>query len=685
MDSKNSQNSSPAPVLDQKKADLLARHFNIYFNHALGYGGEHVSSQKSATDFLPPLESLLIQVSPLTVLVDKNSVYIDQWCVDLRVSLPKIVMTFKKAGLQSISFWKGVSLQDLLLLAKVLGNKQDAFNVHSMQDLFKLKGIDKIKLNHVVYRKMTSDETVVKKEEALRRRPENTSSGGVPPFPGRIPDSEEITEHLLTQLRTFSKQLPAGLSAEDILRNIFKLQTELKTQLQVQQSVEKLQGDGQEKLSEAQRLTQQTVVRIILQEYQGGMHAPQRLAQLIRRVLPDIKELRFLLPLLKKQLLETGMPLGEFLEMVQELQGSFQNESLLALFDENAGEIGLSVQEILQGIRENPKEAARLIVLATAIRQSGTKGTPALSKLLTDYIEQASRQIFFTAEDQSAAAGSQTLSILLERLEKELLEKLGKSGISADLIGSVQTELEQRLPQTILKAKVEQVVQLAARMPSLILTDLRQAAIKVIGHREDWQKIKQPLQKELAAQGVKETQRQALIQKISEYYMHSPSFDLPRGVLNSNNTLFFLQRQIKQGMRYQSPFTGMMVSIVGIKKHILWARFSETYSSSLMPDLFSSIQKWLRELDLIGTLGALANHIPFIILPMTDEAGANSVKRRLQQQFSRFPLLIQGQPLFLALAISLTPFDKSKSLDLRSYLTHVQSKHRQEEAAANYE
>ena len=57
-------------------------------------------------------------------------------------------------------------------------------------------------------------------------------------------------------------------------------------------------------------------------------------------------------------------------------------------------------------------------------------------------------------------------------------------------------------------------------------------------------------------------------------------------------------------------------------------------TAQIIPGILKISKKMLRDLDLIGVMGKITNYIPFVILPMTDEAGAQAVIRRLQNAFN---------------------------------------------------
>jgi hypothetical protein len=94
-------------------------------------------------------------------------------------------------------------------------------------------------------------------------------------------------------------------------------------------------------LKETNALTDQVIARIVREEYNQGEISIPRLAQIIRRLLPEPGEIKRLLPLLKETLLAEGMSLAEFLRLIQELGKELESEGLVQALKESADTIGL--------------------------------------------------------------------------------------------------------------------------------------------------------------------------------------------------------------------------------------------------------------------------------------------------------------------------------------------------------
>ena len=83
--------------------------------------------------------------------------------------------------------------------------------------------------------------------------------------------------------------------------------------------------------------------------------------------------------------------------------------------------------------------------------------------------------------------------------------------------------------------------------------------------------------------------------------------------------MFFLEHEIKLYLRYNAPFSTLMISCVSVKKNDGQMRpATPAEAAQISPAILTTAKKMLRDLDLIGVMGKISNDIPFIILPMTD-------------------------------------------------------------------
>src|ERR1035437_8086921 len=123
-------------TIDLIQALQIARAFNLAFNNAFMYGGSHQTTKDSAATFFHILQPMLDIASIITVSAEKDSIYIENHCVDKLVSVQRINNRFKKAGVQSVSIDRDASLESALALFYVMGSLSDFQSVDTMLTYF---------------------------------------------------------------------------------------------------------------------------------------------------------------------------------------------------------------------------------------------------------------------------------------------------------------------------------------------------------------------------------------------------------------------------------------------------------------------------------------------------------------------------------------------------------------------
>jgi hypothetical protein len=437
-------------TIDLKQALLIARAFNLAFNNAFMYGGSHQTTKDNAATFYQVLQPMLDISNIITISAEKGSVYIENHCVDKLVSVQRINSRFSKAGVQSISFDSSASLESAMALFYLIGSLSEFPNVDAMQAYLKNEHIPGVKINYVVYQKVTIDDAVVNKEvlsatQSLLSNQQAVASGH---FVTSDPDKilREFSEILslrnsvdlnqadgtadtgssrlsqadydkliTTQIKSISKKFTSSEAFEDggtltpaeMLETVYKLKENLLENIRLQRETGKLNSTDELAISEINQLSYQVIVRLIKDEYRVDRQiSVKRLAQIIRRMLPDIKELKYLLPQLKDGLFAEGMSPSDYLSLVKELNKELDSDGLIQIMAEASEQIGLTLNELIEGIKAVPEEAARLIVLAAEIQKGGVKSDDLqMSTVLSDYIEKVSRALALQSPEAAAPGG----------------------------------------------------------------------------------------------------------------------------------------------------------------------------------------------------------------------------------------------------------------------------------------
>ena len=119
-----------------------------------------------------------------------------------------------------------------------------------------------------------------------------------------------------------------GPELSEVAGAIFNMKEELIEALEVQKSQGVFYSNEQEIVDKVNEITDTVLIQLIKDEYRSGEISVPRLAQILKRLVPNPLDLKRLLPKIKEALLEEGMPLSDFLSLVKELSHELQDEEL---------------------------------------------------------------------------------------------------------------------------------------------------------------------------------------------------------------------------------------------------------------------------------------------------------------------------------------------------------------------
>lgn len=722
----------------RKQSDLIAQLLNVLFNNATFYGGVHPSTKKSAIELGKILDDAFSESSLITLVKTGDSLYIEKNCVDQRMNVARFINTFVKTGIESISFEKGTSKENLGIFIAIFSNLEKYPSVESMNQALEKSGVEKIKFNYVFYKKVTTDETIIAKEaldnlsnssESYKQNSSDNSEkklmhendqpnysvvntqyqksnkqmlnqiSKIFSFRELVGNPDSIANSILTpagnvsgtfdilsSLKEINKQISIKIDTEkdqpidEILDSVFRLTSELRDGVEAQKEMGKIIMEEGLVIDEVDKMTYQAIIQLVREEYRKGEIPIKRLAHLISRILPDIMDLKKLLPQLKDALLEEGLSLADYLKLTKELHNELATDGILNVLQDGASDIGLTADDIVQAITSNPKESARLLVLASEIRQSVDGEAGNISDLLSDYIETISKKMALSSREATGGNGGDILEKIIHQIESQLVNKLKTQGIDNGVVKDVEDQLVKRFPKTLDKLKADWMVNVITEGEDLSSTNLVRLMNTVVHQQSDFISLKDPVEESLKAQGFDKKQIEDVFDTIANNIeKRKQTTSLPGTILSRNNTKFFLLRQIKECLRYNNPFTCIVISVTQVKENGKWVSADNELTTHVLPELCTVLKGFLRDIDLVGTFGQLEDNNIFIILPMTKKTGANIVKKRIQKKITQIDFKVGLKQVELNIIFSITPFEKDKIPDYKSYKAMVVSQHLMEE------
>ncbi|MBD3419530.1 MAG: hypothetical protein GF398_05360 [Chitinivibrionales bacterium] len=689
--------------LSLKQARMLARSFNVVINSANFYGSNHPTTQNFIKDFGLHLSRTLEAHPSLTIIKQGESLYLEQHCIDNMLKVSRILQLFARAGIESITFDRGIRTDEIGAIVDIFYDSGESSDIH--QALVE-KGVLHIRINYMLFKKVTTDDTIVqgpvpedftaKKDQSLEQhaldkldkvislkemvaRPHQLAGDLVA---SALSDDQERRRNALAQLWALNQQLSTPQSAKradasinELIEAVCAVKVEMREGLKLQKEIGRLVRHEDALHNEIDQVACSVIIRLVCEEYERGDISVKRLARVIQRLIPDVAEIKKLIPRLKDALLNCGMGLADFLELIKELTAEFADESLLGMLRAEAEKFGMSVEEIHQAIQKNPNESARLILLAAEIKTLGGV-QPQLAEILTDYVEKISSSM--TAQEFAAQhnPAKDTIESTVQRIEKELLEKVKRANLAPEMVAHIENELSGRFDGALQKLKSNWIVNLVNSGAERPESYLMQLVDTIIDQDIELESIREPLHSALKDKGLDEEQIGAFYKdvagKVEKKQFVRP---LPKGVLQTNNILYFLQRQLKRCLRYENPFSTLMVSVLAHNSGGVWTPATHKLNALVLPDIFAILKKQLRDLDLIGSLGTIERDIPFVVLPETRAHGAASVKNRVESALKEAAFTVRNDPVSLLVAVSITVAEKTEVQEVMQLLEVVKANH----------
>ncbi len=724
-----------AGALSKATADRIGRLFNLLYNRVTMYHLDHPSTQETMRHFHQAVLDGLKAVSPLAVVLDKEKIYVEEEPLDPRVNPQRLVAYLKKAGVQSVSFEQGLMERELLGFARVFGDAKAYPTAEDMKRGLVQQGVQRVRINHVFFKKVTADQEVIGRGTArmdagptmakvLIDTSRDWGEGEAHPGPSvqgpqpdpsvlqglyesltlsmlledpaaisqRFLEAEEVSEKTpgepqmsgaavlqgIRQLRsrveqsTFVTKDPASMQA--LVEATFKLREELNQGIEKR----KQQGvllPGEDMIHrEMDDLTDQVMVQLIREEYRGGDISVKRLAQIIRRMMPDLRELKRLLPKLKDALLADGMPLTDYLQLVRELERELQSEELAVVLEEGAEQIGLSAQDLMREIRKDPKAAAELIALAAEVRAFGAEDQRnVLSQVLVDYIERVGGGLALEQVDQTGPEGVGRLREVVSQIQEELLGRLRGHLMESSLVREVKQGLEQRRERAIQEFQTEWVLRhfLQETESPTDPQALMQAVEVAYPDPAQQGEVLELVIQAMEAKGLDPSPiKAALAQRVRVAPGESDPHRAPKGAYNRTMILFFIREEVKRAQRYPYAFSAMLLS-VRLATAMRPVPIGMIRPHEVRNAVMVRVAELLRDVDMIG---CLEDNKILIVLPHTGGKGVKVVAGRIMEAIDGKAITVRNVPMKLKLAVAEDTFQKDRIPSLKALLARMEAK-----------
>lgn len=459
------------------------------------------------------------------------------------------------------------------------------------------------------------------------------------------------------------KQLMGGgdISLEELADAVFEMKKQLFEDIQTQKALGIAYANENAIVNNINELTDQVLLKLIQEEYKNGQITTQRFAQIILRLIPDPQELKRLLPKIKTALFECGMPPDAYLELVDELKHELQNEELSRIIEESSEAIGVDSEELIEELKEDSGQAAKLIYLASEIRKSGGDEA-ALSDILVDYVEKMTREATKAADGE---VGEEHLKKVVSDVESTVLRQLAQMDVGEDVLARMEERINDRMDSILDKMRVEwlQTQAIHIRKEKARPLTVLQTLEHNVGDDEELEEILRSVRAKVDEGEIEENNFSEIHMEINRQKKQlkklAEEADMPEGVLSRNELIFILEKEIARANRYNAPFSAMAFSFVNAKPQMKALEnlvTTELVMSAVLEKLVSTI----REVDYIGQIG---KNKMVALLPMVALPAAKLALRRVMNLLHNEPLVVKEVPVKLRVAGVVAEFDADQTPD----------------------
>lgn len=761
----------------------FGRELALLLNRGMMYQKSHPMVRNSISEVHRTAEALLARNSPVVFILSRDQFYVDEEPLDPRINAKRIGALFESHGIQSISFDQGLTPGQLDVLVEIFSSLTVAASADTIKKSLFARGAYHIKINHVLYKKVTEDDHIISRDalksvapgidngdDQSRRRfmdtllesvlteefasslniqsllsnpgvvsqnmidadlasVENTLTHGSSPSTGgamatgptgspgssgqgdgasagtgasgsrpggtastfgngigaaaesgtqqaREADAAK-TGHgsmLLHQLDVMRREVENQLSGrgevslESLANAIFDMKKKLFEGIETQKALGVAYANEGAIRDNVNELTDKVLVRLIQEEYRDGNIPIPRLALIITRLVPEASELKRLLPQIKKALLDQGMMLAEYLDLIQELKNELKSEELARILQESSDTIGVDSEGIIAEVKQNPAQAAKLIYLASEIRK-GTGDDAALADILVDYVEQLGRQMARETSDEEGQQGEEHLKKVIGDVESTIIRQLGKLDVNNDILIKIEERINNRMESMLDTMRVEWIKTRSASAKTAQYQQLTvlQTLEQSVADDEELADILKVVRSKVEAGEIGENDFSKIQTEIEKQKGRSKTAGggetVPEGVLNPEELMFIIDKEIARANRYDAPFSALAFSFVAAKPKMK-ALKSLISTESVMLAALDKMTTILREVDYIGQIGK--NKI-VALLPMIGPAEAKKALNRVMNLLHSQALNVQGVPVYLRVAGVASAFDPEKTPDTRTF------------------
>lgn len=478
---------------------------------------------------------------------------------------------------------------------------------------------------------------------------------------------------LMHQLDVLDQEIKKDIQSDrkidlsEVAVAVFEMKKRLIEGLEARKALEIVYSKEEEILGKATEITDNVLIQLIKSEYKAGAISTSRLAQILRRLVPEADELKRLLPKIKKALLEEGMPLTKYLNLVRELGKELQNEELTKILQESSEEIGIDGETLIQEIKKNPTQAAELIFLAAEIRKS-TGDEKVMTDLLVDYVERLGSQLAQDEGKEGGVQNDQHVRQMIAGIESGILGRLKNMNVQEDLLKRLEERFNSRMDEILLKVKTDWIRSASDKGNNREALSLLQILEQSVSETEELGEILKIVRSKAQSGEIDEDDFGKIFTEITYQQRRKREEEeiqrMPAGVLSTSALMILLDKEISRAKRYNIPFAALSFSLVQVERST--DDLKKDLPEYVLGDLIlKRISEIVRESDIVGELDK--NKIA-VLLPMTSQDGARIALRRCLRLLHTKPLFVGDVPVTIKVTGVTNALDPLKTQNAEKFI-----------------
>jgi hypothetical protein len=670
----------------------------LLFNRGFMYQPNHPSFVEGVDTTFQAFDQNLWKTSPLVFMLNREQFYMDEALVNPRISTQKLLSHFNKKGIESISFYQGLKRDDLRVLLEVATAPNNIDDAVSMGNELYRCGVETIRINHVVYRKVTANDEVISRGalkkltphimneaqgetkhrfldvvlesvlaeefektlnfQTILKGPESVSekmiAADLKLVKRKGDESQRPGQFLLQELELVQREVEDNLSEKgasnlpELASALFDMRQKLIEGMEAQKAVGIAYENEALIRDKTNVITDRVLIKLVREEYKSGRITAPRLAHILRRLIPEAGELKRLLPQIRTALFEEGMEGSAFLLLLQSLNKELQSDELASLLTTGSEQIGVEGEEIIEELKAHPLQSAELLYLASQIRKDGMdeKG---LTDLLVNYVERAGSKMSRELS-RNEKGGEEHLQQITTEIKSNLISHLEKMDVRADVLVRLEERLNQRMDDILGKMTLEwlasQSVQ-SEKEPAKRLTLLETLEYSVKGE-EELAEILAVVRAKVQSGEISENDFGEIYAEIArqEKSKLAKQDDLPAGIMRTRELMTLMDKEIARVKRYNVPFSALGFSLVKVRPKGQ-AKPVQMRRQDVIDAVLRRLSETFRTCDVVGEVKA--NRL-IALLPMTDQAGAKLALKRAMRLLNVEPVDVGGTPIEVKVA-----------------------------------